>query len=67
MNPLLKEYLWSSFITFATAFLFAIVPLLGDAEPTRAALFALALAGTRAGIKAIANLITTKGETISSK
>lgn len=72
MNSLiLREYIWSSFITFIAAFGTAILPMLGGATWNKAAIFALLAVGIRAGVKAVLNLLTTttteSGATISSK
>lgn len=58
MNQNTKEMLWSGSITFVTAFLIAILPMLGGLEPTQAAFLGLITAGIRAGVKAVAGLLT---------
>lgn len=62
-----KEYLWSAFITFATAFFTAILPNLGGLPPEQGAIFAIIMVGIRAGVRAIINLLATGGSTASSR
>jgi hypothetical protein len=56
MSEKIKEYLWSSTTTFVAAFLFAVAPLIGGAPLDKAALFAILMAGVRAGVKAVLQL-----------
>lgn len=53
MNPTLKRYLLSSLVTFIATFSAAVVPFIGDIEPTHAAIIAITMVGIRAGAKAI--------------
>lgn len=64
-NPLVREYLWSAFVTFAAAFVGAFVG--ADVPASGSALFALVCVAFREGGKAVLNLAVTKGKTISSK
>lgn len=66
-NLIANEYVWSALITFITAFGAAIVPFIGAQPATMSALFAILAVGLRAGVTAIINLASTKGQTISSK
>lgn len=66
-KAIVKEYAWSGFITFITAFLIAVAPQVGSASIDQAAVFGILLAGLRAGVSAIINLIATKLQTISSR
>lgn len=62
-----KEYLWSAFITFVTAFLGAVLPGLGGLPMEQGAIFALIAVGIRAGGAAVINLVATGFRTVSSK
>lgn len=53
MKDKIIEFAWSSVTTFAAAFLFAVVPVIGGAPMDKAALFAIVLVGVRAGVKAV--------------
>lgn len=66
-KDVINEYLWSSVVTFAAAFIVAIAPTIGSLPPESAALFALASVGFRAGFRAVLNLLTTKFNTLSSQ
>lgn len=67
INSLIREYAWSAFITFISAFLLAVLPALGSLPPEQGAIFALVMTGFRAGSAALINFFATKGKTISSK
>lgn len=64
---LTKEYLWSGFITFVTAFAVAVAPIAGGVDLSKAAILAMIAVGARAGFAAIINLVATGFKTISSK
>jgi hypothetical protein len=56
MKNTYKRYLVSSLITFLTAFMIAIVPLMETLTPEnfgKSAIFGIIVAGVRAGIKAL--------------
>lgn len=62
----IKEYAWSSFVTFTVAFGLALtadttIPL------DKVALFAVLLTAARAGTRAVFNYLATKFKTISSR
>jgi hypothetical protein len=54
-----KEYFWSSITTFLAAFFLAVAPLVGGVPLDKAALFAVVMAGVRAGVKAVLQLLAT--------
>lgn len=66
-NLILREYIWSAFITFVAAFGTAILPALGGLQLEQGAVFALIAVGIRAGTAAVINLLATKFTTVSSK
>ena len=66
-QTVLKEYGWSSIVTFVAAFAVAIAPTVGSLPLDKAAIFALLAAGIRAGTRAVLNLLTTKFNTLSSQ
>ncbi len=66
-KDLVKEYAWSAFITFVTAFLTAVLPTLGGVPFEQGAIFAMFAVGARAGGAAIINLLATRFTTISSR
>ena len=66
ISTTVKEYAWSSFVTFVAAFMIAAESGIGTVTLTKAALFALFAAAARSGFKAVLNLVTTKLQTISS-
>lgn len=52
-KELVLRFVISSAVTFVTAFGLAVLPMLGDVEYTKGAVFALILVGARAGVKAV--------------
>lgn len=61
-NEVLVRYAISSAVTFLTAFGVAVLPFIGDVELEQGALFALAIVGVRAGVKALSEyLLGLKG------
>lgn len=67
MSTTLKEYLWSSLVTFITAFIGTAIPLVDIGQPiTEAVLISIGATALRAAVRAVLNVITTKGATVSS-
>jgi len=56
-----KRYLISSLVTFATAFLIGVLPMVGNVGWESAALFGLIAAGVRAGVKALVETAGYRG------
>lgn len=59
LSPKAKEYVKSSLITFATAFLIATVPFLGNADWSQSAIIAVLITGVRAGVKALVEMLVS--------
>lgn len=67
MSSTVKEYIWSSFVTFITAFIGTAIPLVNIGQPiTEAVLISLGATALRAGVRAVLNVATTQGTTMSS-
>lgn len=67
MSSTVKEYLWSSFVTFITAFLASAIPLVNIGQPiSEALLLSIGATALRAGVRALLNLAATQGTTTSS-
>jgi hypothetical protein len=59
-DPMIKRYVVSSGITFATAFLVAVLPLVQELNPetlSRAVVISAIFTGLRAGVKALSERI----------
>jgi hypothetical protein len=69
MNDKLKEYLWSSFTTFVSAFALAVMPMLGNAPMETGFWLALFMTGAHAGIKALVQYLMNgqMGELLGAK
>lgn len=67
INPTVREYIWSSFVTFVTVFAGTAIPLVNVGQPISAPII-LAITATafRAAIRATMNLVSTWGATASS-
>jgi hypothetical protein len=69
MNDKVKEYAWSTLTTFVAAFLLTVTPMIGNAPLETGFWLALIMAGGRAGVKAVMQLIMSGklGEVLGAK
>lgn len=67
LNPTVREYIWSSFVTFVTVFAGTAIPLVDVGQPiTSSIILAIVATAFRAAIRATMNLTSTLGATTSS-